>query len=71
MRKLTALLLILALVIGLVPTAMAKVHTLEIYWIANVNTDKAPKDVAASFGNTGDLADTVDKALDKALAEGR
>ena len=35
MRKLVALLLILALVIGLVPAAMAKTYTLDIYWIAN------------------------------------
>ena len=39
MRKLVALLLALALVIGLVPAAMAKSYTLDIYWIANVNND--------------------------------
>ena len=36
MRKLTALLLVLALVLGLVPAAMAKTaYTLDIYWISN------------------------------------
>ena len=35
MRKLMALLLTLALVIGLVPAAFAATHTLDIYWIAN------------------------------------
>ena len=35
MRKLVALLLILALLIGLAPAAMAKTYTLDIYWIAN------------------------------------
>ena len=35
MRRLIALLLTLALVIGLAPAALAKTHTLDIYWIAN------------------------------------
>ena len=41
MRKLIALLLTLALVISLVPAAFAaEAYTVDIYWIANVNTDK-------------------------------
>ena len=51
MRKLTALLLTLALVIGLVPAAFAKTYTLDIYWIANVNSDKPYNDIAAEVND--------------------
>ena len=48
MRRLVALLLTLALVIGIAPAAFAKTYTLDIYWIANVNSDKAYKDIAGA-----------------------
>lgn len=40
MRRLIALLLTLALVIGLAPAALAKTHTLDIYWIANSDNEE-------------------------------
>ena len=50
MRKLIALLLTLALVISLVPAAFAAdAYTLDIYWIANVNTDKPLTDQRAAI----------------------
>ena len=55
MRKLIALLLTLALVIGLAPAALAKTHTLDIYWIANRDDDAI---------RTG-----VEKAINAYLAE--
>jgi len=70
MRKLTALLLILALVTGLAPAAMAKTYTVEIYWIGNVNTDKAYEDVGEAIREylddkkpDRDIARTVEDAL--------
>lgn len=70
MRKLTALLLILALVTGLAPAAMAKTYTVEIYWIGNVNTDKAYEDVGEAVREylddkkpDRDIARTVEDAL--------
>lgn len=50
MRKLIALLLTLALVISLVPAAFAaEAYTVDIYWIANVNTDKPLTDERAAI----------------------
>ena len=50
MRRLIALLLILALVISLVPAAFAaEAYTVDIYWIANVNTDKPLADERAAI----------------------
>ena len=70
MRKLTALLLILALMTGLAPAAMAKTYTVEIYWIGNVNTDKAYEDVGEAIREylddkkpDRDIARTVEDAL--------
>ena len=68
MRKLIALMLILALVIGLVPAAFAKTYTLEIYWIANVNSDKAYKDLGAAV--TEYIADgKSDKDIGRSVEE--
>ncbi len=50
MRKLIALLLTLALVISLAPAAFAaEAYTLDIYWIANVNTDRPLADQRAAI----------------------
>ncbi len=50
MRRLIALLLTLALLIGLAPAAFAAdAYTLDIYWIANVNTDKPLTDQRAAI----------------------
>ena len=50
MRKLIALLLTLALVISLAPAVFAaEAYTLDIYWIANVNTDRPLADQRAAI----------------------
>ena len=50
MRKLIALLLTLALAISLAPAAFAaEAYTLDIYWIANVNTDRPLADQRAAI----------------------
>ena len=70
MRKLIALLLVLSLLTGLAPAAFAAdVYTLDIYWIANVNTDKPYKDLAAAIGDylANERADK--ESLGKAVEE--
>lgn len=77
MRKLIALLLILTLVIGLVPAAFAKSYTLDIYWIANVNTDLPYKNVGNAISeyladeknDPGDLAAVTKEAIAEYLTE--
>ncbi|MBR2659812.1 MAG: ABC transporter substrate-binding protein [Clostridia bacterium] len=61
MRKLIALMLILSLLAGLTQAAFAAdIYTLDIYWIANVNSDKPYKDLGAAVNDY--LADeTSDK----------
>ena len=70
MRKLIALLLALALVVGLVPAAFAKTYTLDIYWIANVTSDAVYADLANALGSGGGIGDAVNEAVGKALAGG-
>ena len=67
MRKLTALLLILALVAGLVPVAFAKTYTLDIYWIANVNSDKVYRDIAESVCDSEGIARAANEAISRYL----
>ena len=69
MRRLIALLLTLALVIGLAPAAFAKTYTLEIYWIANINSDKVYRDIAASVCDSKAMAEAVNEAVGRCLAE--
>ena len=70
MRRLIALLLILALVIGLVPAAFAKTYTIEIYWIANINSDKVYRDIAASVCDSKAMTEAVNEAIGQCLTEG-
>ena len=68
MRKLIALLLTLALVISLVPAAFAaEAYTLDIYWIANVNTDKPLTDERAAIEEYLTAEDPGKTELGKAL----
>ena len=70
MRKLIALLLTLSLLTGLAPAALAAdIYTLDIYWIANINSDKPYKDLGTAI--SGYLADeAADKSdLEKAVGE--
>ena len=68
MRKLIALLLTLALVISLVPAAFAAdAYTLDIYWIANVNTDKPLSDERVAIEEYLTAEDPGKTELGKAL----
>ena len=70
MRKLIALLLTLSLLIGLAPAAFAAdVYTLDIYWIANVNTDKPYKDLGAAIGDCVANERADKESLGKAVEE--
>ena len=68
MRKLIALLLTLALVISLASAAFAAdAYTLDIYWIANVNTDKPLTDERAAIEEYLTAEDPGKTELGKAL----
>ena len=69
MRKLVALLLALALVIGLVPAAMAKSYTLDIYWIANVNNDVPEGEVTEEVAKAQSITEGVENAVNAYLAQ--
>lgn len=68
MRKLIALLLTLALMISLVPAAFAaEAYTVDIYWIANVNTDKPLTDERAAIEEYLTAEDPGKTELGKAM----